>query len=80
MSVLCTDRQKLLDSVFGGVILMDRTYHMNKYCMPLYGLAVENSQSHALAVVYLRLCTIRGRHRAWEVSIQTMANFTISTA
>jgi len=32
--------------VFGGVILMDSTYCMNKYRMPFYSLAAVDSESH----------------------------------
>ena len=48
----CTERQKELAAAYGGVLLMDGTYRINKYGVPLYTLAIVDNECHGQAVVH----------------------------
>lgn len=42
----CTEHQQQLAAKYGGVVLLDGTYRINKFRMPLYTLAVVDSEGH----------------------------------
>jgi len=48
----CTERQKELAAAYGGVLLMDGTYRINKYRMPLYTLAIVDNEGHGQPVAH----------------------------
>ena len=48
----CTDDQRALAAVYGGVLLLDGTYRINKFRMPLYTLAIVDSEGHGQPVAH----------------------------
>ena len=48
----CTTQQKEWARQYGGVVLMDGTYRINKYRMPLYTLAVVDSEGHRQPIAH----------------------------
>jgi len=51
----CTDKQQQLATDYGNVILLDGTYRINKLRMPLYTLAVVDSESHGQPIAHALL-------------------------
>jgi len=48
----CTEHQQQLAAKYGGVVLLDGTYRINKFRMPLYTLAVVDSEGHGQPIAH----------------------------
>ena len=58
----CSEQQKLLASKYGGVVLLDGTYRINKLRMPLYTLAVVDADGHGQPVAHALLAREDSEH------------------
>ena len=69
----CTEHQKQLASAYGGVILMDGTYRINKYRirMPLYTLTVVDSEGHGQPIAHALVTREDTAHLTWFLRTAT---------